>query len=53
METWFAHMSDEPGKSELHVYTRSDACGAAETWAVFLGKKQEDLLGSGFTESQG
>jgi len=32
---------------EIHVYTRSDACGAAETWANFLGKKQEDLLGVG------
>ncbi len=31
----------------MHVYTRSDACGAAEIWARFFGKKQEDLLGSG------
>ncbi len=31
----------------VHVYTRSDACGAAEIWAKYLGKKQEDLLGSG------
>jgi phosphate transport system substrate-binding protein len=31
----------------VHVYTRSDACGAAEIWAKFLGKKQEDLLGVG------
>jgi len=31
----------------IHVYTRSDACGAAETWARYLGKKQEDLLGIG------
>jgi len=31
----------------IHVYTRSDACGAAETWAQYLGKKQEDLLGVG------
>jgi len=29
--------------SEIHVYTRSDSCGAAETWAKYLGKKQEDL----------
>jgi phosphate transport system substrate-binding protein len=29
------------------VYTRSDACGAAEVWAKFYGKKQEDLQGSG------
>jgi phosphate transport system substrate-binding protein len=37
------------GESEhlIHVYSRSDACGAAETWAKFLGKKQEDLLGVG------
>jgi len=31
----------------IHVYTRSDACGAAEMWAKYLGKKQEDLLGVG------
>ncbi len=29
----------------FHVYTRSDAAGAAETWAGYFGKKQEDLLG--------
>ena len=32
----------------VHVYNRSDACGAGETWAKYLGnKKQEDLLGTG------
>src|ERR1035437_1525050 len=31
----------------IHIYTRSDACGAAEMWAKFFGKKQEDLLGVG------
>jgi phosphate transport system substrate-binding protein len=31
----------------VQVYTRSDACGAAQTWAQFLDKKQEDLLGVG------
>ncbi len=35
------------GKTELHVLTRSDACGAGETWAKYLDKKQEDLLGIG------
>jgi phosphate transport system substrate-binding protein len=30
---------------EVHVYTRSDACGAAETWAKYLGQKQENLKG--------
>ena len=33
---------------KVHVYTRSDSCGAAETWAQYLGgKKQEDLQGIG------
>jgi phosphate transport system substrate-binding protein len=31
----------------IHVYTRSDAAGAPETWARYLGKNQEDLLGIG------
>ncbi len=35
------------GSVQVHVYTRSDSCGAAETWALFMGKKQEDLLGIG------
>lgn len=30
----------------LHVYTRSDACGAAQTWAAFFGTQQEDLKGT-------
>lgn len=33
--------------AKVNVYTRSDACGAAETWAKFLGSKQEDLKGTG------
>jgi ABC-type phosphate transport system substrate-binding protein len=35
------------GEFALHVYTRSDACGAAETWAAYLGNyHQEDLNGT-------
>lgn len=30
----------------IHVYTRSDACGAAEIWSKYFKAKQEDLLGS-------
>ncbi len=31
---------------EIHVYTRADACGAAETWAKYMGEyEQENLLG--------
>lgn len=33
------------GTTPIHVYTRSDAAGAAETWAKYFGKKQEDLQG--------
>ncbi len=33
------------GKTQVRVYTRSDACGAAETWAAYFGKRQEDLGG--------
>ncbi len=46
VKTWsqaFAVKSAAP----IHIYTRSDACGAAEMWAKFFGKKQEDLLGVG------
>lgn len=31
----------------ISVYTRSDACGAAGTWAKYLGAKQENLNGIG------
>lgn len=34
-------------KDPIKVYTRSDAAGAPETWAKYLGKKQEDLKGVG------
>ncbi len=33
------------GKGGVRVFTRSDACGAAETWAQYLGGRQEDLKG--------
>lgn len=31
----------------IHVFTRSDAAGAPATWAEYLGKRQEDLIGIG------
>ena len=31
----------------IRVYTRSDACGAAQIWAAWLGAHQEDLTGIG------
>lgn len=30
----------------IHVYSRSDACGAAETFGAWLGVRQEDLEGT-------
>jgi len=32
---------------KVRPYTRSDSCGAAETWAKYLGGAQEDLKGVG------
>jgi phosphate transport system substrate-binding protein len=34
-------------KTKVSLYTRSDSCGAAETWAKYLGGMQEDLGGIG------
>lgn len=45
-KTW-AQAFGIKGTAPIHVYTRSDACGAAEVWAKYFNKKQEDLLGSG------
>jgi phosphate transport system substrate-binding protein len=44
--TW-GEISGTPTKNAVQVYTRSDSCGAAETWAHYLVKKQEDLKGVG------
>ena len=47
IKTWGDAIGDPSITDEIHVYTRSDSCGAAETWAKYLGSKQEDLLGIG------
>jgi len=33
--------------AKINIFTRSDACGAAEMWAKYLGVRQENLLGVG------
>jgi len=38
---------DAEGNNTINVYTRSDACGAAQMWGEYLGKNQEDLIGIG------
>ncbi|NPU86162.1 MAG: phosphate ABC transporter substrate-binding protein [Syntrophaceae bacterium] len=42
--TW-GSVAGQAVPTRIQVYTRSDSCGAAETWAKYLGKKQEDLKG--------
>jgi len=45
--TW-GEIAGTNSKDKVQVYTRSDSCGAAETWAQYLGgKNQEDLRGVG------
>lgn len=44
--TW-GNVVGNNSKNKVHLYTRSDSCGAAETWAQYLGGKQEDLQGIG------
>jgi phosphate transport system substrate-binding protein len=44
--TWDRLAANTSNKS-IHVYTRSDACGAASSWAKYLDGKQEDLRGVG------
>jgi len=45
--TSWAQAFNVKSSSPIHIYTRSDACGAAEMWAKYFGKKQEDLQGVG------
>ena len=45
--TWGQVVGRPEVQDPIHVFTRSDACGAAATWAAYLGKTQEDLLGIG------
>jgi len=46
MHTW-GEFLELPDQNKINVYTRSDACGAAEMWGKYLGKNQESLLGVG------
>lgn len=46
VKTWNDVLKNNSQK-RVKIFTRSDAAGAPETWANFLGSKQEDLLGIG------
>jgi phosphate transport system substrate-binding protein len=53
LKTW-GQVTGTDATDKINVYTRSDACGAAETWAVYLGKyKQENLKGVGVNGDPG
>jgi len=41
--TWGEVVGKPEVTDPIKLFTRSDACGAAETWAKYLGRKQEDL----------
>ena len=43
--TWGQVIGRPEVTEPIHVFTRSDACGAAATWAEYLGGTQEDLQG--------
>ncbi|MBE9467799.1 MAG: PstS family phosphate ABC transporter substrate-binding protein [Bacteroidetes bacterium] len=50
---WGTAIGNKNIKNKINIYTRSDACGAAQKWAEFLGKNQEDLLGIGVNADPG
>lgn len=45
LDTW-GQVFHTDSSIPVHVYTRSDACGAGETFAAWIGMKQEDLGGT-------
>jgi phosphate transport system substrate-binding protein len=47
IKTWGELVGKPEITDEVHIYTRSDSCGAADTWAKYLGAKQENLMGIG------
>lgn len=53
IKTWGEVVNKLEIQDEIHVYTRSDSAGAADTWAKYLGKKQEDLKGIGVSGDPG
>jgi phosphate transport system substrate-binding protein len=53
VKTW-GQITGTKSTEQVQVFTRSDACGAADMWAKYLsGKKQEDLQGLGVNGDPG
>lgn len=54
VKTWGEVVGRPEIKDEIHIYTRSDSAGAADTWAKYLGnKKQDSLKGIGVNADPG
>ncbi len=48
IKTWGEVIGKPEITDEIHIYTRSDSCGAADMWSLFAGGKvQADLQGIG------
>lgn len=48
IKTWDQLLDNEiSDNSDINIYTRADACGAAQMWGAYLGKNQESLMGIG------
>jgi phosphate transport system substrate-binding protein len=43
----WGNVLDTPDKNKIIVYTRSDAAGAADTWAAYFDGRQENIKGTG------
>ena len=54
IETW-DQLLGTSGKTtkKINVYTRADAAGAADSWAAYFGKKQENMKGIGVSGDPG
>jgi phosphate transport system substrate-binding protein len=54
IKTWGEVVDKPEVTDEIHIYTRSDAAGAADVWAQFMGGKgQADLKGIGVNADPG
>jgi phosphate transport system substrate-binding protein len=47
LKDWGVITGANSKEETIHVFTRSDACGAGEMWGKFLGSNQESLQGVG------
>ncbi len=52
INTWGELLGTKDSR-RINVYTRADAAGAADSWAAFFGKKQENLKGVGVSGDPG